>query len=310
MVVIHNLPAPLSGRPDMANATCFPEISKIRLNHAILSQSQKRSSRSPGIPGPPVFRERIVILPGEAQSPADFRHHGRCAVRAAPSVPLRDKKFCVHQRFQVAAGEVLGHVRAYPVGRIAKPDSKSGLKERQHRPVGEPAGFRQLRKLCMHSFHFPRTAQERLRLPVMGAQAEAHPRFGVTLQMPSAAANLRQYIVVGPLIVVDILFNGRERGRYHPIIRQHGGVYASGGPSVAVREWMQHHQVQVGHGRAQQDGFDLPVVHVIQQFADKRFQPVAVYALVHHVAGAGISYAKPSGAVPTPGLPPYPTGRS
>ncbi len=48
-----------------------------------------------------------------------------------------DKKFCVHKRFQVAAGEVLGYVRAYPVGRIAKPDSKSGLKERQHRPAGQ-----------------------------------------------------------------------------------------------------------------------------------------------------------------------------
>ena len=66
MVVIHNLPAPLSGGPDMADATCFPEISKNPLEPCNIISIAETIFPIPGIPGPPVLRERIVILPGEA----------------------------------------------------------------------------------------------------------------------------------------------------------------------------------------------------------------------------------------------------
>ena len=57
---------------------------------------------------------------------------------------------------------------------------------------------------------------------------------------------------------------------------------------------MQHRQIEMRHGRAQENRLHLAVVHIIQEFADKRLKPVAVHALMHQVAGPRVPDAHPA----------------
>ena len=129
----------------------------------------------------------------------------------------------IHERLQVTAGDILGHVRADPVGGVPYPAAKGCLEQGHGVPLGQSVGLHQLRQLRVDPLELPRASRQRLRLAAMAAEAEADPGFGVA---PGRRARERRRIS-------RVRRDRRLTGRQEDATRRTGG--RPQGRSLATR---------------------------------------------------------------------------
>lgn len=96
------------------------------------------------------------------------------------------------------------------------------------------------------------TASDGLGLHVMSAQAELHPEVSISFRVPPAACGHCEDAVVVLGIGSQPLLDTVENGLYRMHVGQDQSLQGSGHAPVAIAERVDHHQVEMCHGRPHQ----------------------------------------------------------
>ena len=80
-------------------------------------------------------------------------------------------------------------------------------------------------------------------LVVVRRQTKSKPRTGIPLRAPVTLPDLTQHVVVALGVAPEVLLDAREHGRHDLIPCEDERLQDSRHPTIAVPEWMHHHEV-------------------------------------------------------------------
>ena len=83
----------------------------------------------------------------------------------------------------------------------------------------------------------------------MRRETEPDPRQRIALRMPGALPYFRENSVVRVRVVPEICLDARERGIEQSLACEHQGLQRARHAAIAIRERVDHHEVQMGERR-------------------------------------------------------------